>query len=116
MKMRIVSSITVPKTLDKINGPGGPAELLGVNPISLRSRIRKLGIPFRKVFAQFFRSNSAAVHLGLHAKVVGPELFEMASEFDSLRAFVEIDTPNFDELLSYVPNHDSAAHREEMTT
>jgi len=32
----------------KIHGPGGAAELLGVNPNSLRSKMRKLGIPFRK--------------------------------------------------------------------
>jgi transcriptional regulator with GAF, ATPase, and Fis domain len=30
----------------KIHGPGGAAELLGVNPNTLRSRMRKLGIPF----------------------------------------------------------------------
>jgi hypothetical protein len=29
----------------KIHGPGGAAELLGVNPNSLRSKMRKLGIP-----------------------------------------------------------------------
>ena len=69
-----------------------------------------------KVFAQFFGSKSAAVRLGLHAKVVGPELLEMAAEFDSLRDGVKIDTPNFDELLSYVPRHDSAGVREEATT
>jgi transcriptional regulator with GAF, ATPase, and Fis domain len=32
----------------KIHGPGGAAELLGLNPNSLRSKMRKLGIPFRK--------------------------------------------------------------------
>jgi transcriptional regulator with GAF, ATPase, and Fis domain len=32
----------------KIHGPGGAGELLGVNPNTLRHRIRKLGIPFRK--------------------------------------------------------------------
>jgi transcriptional regulator with GAF, ATPase, and Fis domain len=36
----------------KIHGPGGAAELLGVNPNSLRSKMRKLGIPFRKHRAQ----------------------------------------------------------------
>jgi transcriptional regulator with GAF, ATPase, and Fis domain len=30
----------------KIHGPGGAAELLAVNPNTLRSRMRKLGIPF----------------------------------------------------------------------
>jgi transcriptional regulator with GAF, ATPase, and Fis domain len=32
----------------KIHGPGGAGELLGLNPNTLRSRMRKLGIPFRK--------------------------------------------------------------------
>ena len=32
----------------KIHGPGGAGELLGVNPNTLRHRMRKLGIPFRK--------------------------------------------------------------------
>ncbi|MGD8440031.1 MAG: hypothetical protein PVG53_05820 [Holophagae bacterium] len=31
----------------KIHGPGGAGELLGVNPNTLRSRMRRLGIPFR---------------------------------------------------------------------
>jgi transcriptional regulator with GAF, ATPase, and Fis domain len=30
----------------KIHGPGGAGELLGVNPNTLRSKMRKLGIPF----------------------------------------------------------------------
>ena len=32
----------------KIHGPGGAGELLGVNPNTLRHRMKKLGIPFRK--------------------------------------------------------------------
>jgi transcriptional regulator with GAF, ATPase, and Fis domain len=32
----------------KIHGPGGAGELLGVNPNTLRARMRKLGIPFGK--------------------------------------------------------------------
>jgi transcriptional regulator with PAS, ATPase and Fis domain len=30
----------------KIHGPGGAGELLGINPNTLRGRMRKLGIPF----------------------------------------------------------------------
>jgi transcriptional regulator with GAF, ATPase, and Fis domain len=30
----------------KIHGSGGAGELLGINPNTLRSRMRKLGIPF----------------------------------------------------------------------
>ena len=36
------------KTRGRINGPGGAAELLGVNPSTLRNRMNKLGIDFRK--------------------------------------------------------------------
>jgi transcriptional regulator with GAF, ATPase, and Fis domain len=32
----------------KIRGPGGAGEILGVNPDTLRSRMKKLGIPFLK--------------------------------------------------------------------
>jgi transcriptional regulator with GAF, ATPase, and Fis domain len=32
----------------KIHGPGGAGELLGVNPNTLRAKMSKLGIPFRK--------------------------------------------------------------------
>jgi transcriptional regulator with GAF, ATPase, and Fis domain len=35
-------------TEGKIHGPGGAGEVLGVNPDTLRYRMRKLGIPFRK--------------------------------------------------------------------
>ena len=33
----------------KIHGPGGAGEVLGVNPGTLRYRMKKLGIPFRKL-------------------------------------------------------------------
>ena len=33
----------------KIHGPGGAGEVLGVNPGTLRSKMNKLGIPFRKI-------------------------------------------------------------------
>lgn len=36
-------------TNGKIHGPGGAGEVLGMNPDTLRYRMRKLGIPFRKV-------------------------------------------------------------------
>ena len=32
----------------KIHGPGGAGELLDVNPNTLRYKMKKLGIPFRK--------------------------------------------------------------------
>jgi len=36
------------KTNGKIHGPGGAADLLGVNPSTLRNRMNKLGIKFKK--------------------------------------------------------------------
>ncbi len=32
----------------KIHGPGGAGELLAINPNTLRYKMKKLGIPFRK--------------------------------------------------------------------
>jgi len=32
----------------KVEGKGGAAERLGVNPRTLRNRMKKLGIPFRR--------------------------------------------------------------------
>jgi transcriptional regulator with GAF, ATPase, and Fis domain len=37
----------------KIHGPGGAGELLGVNPNTLRYKMKKLGIPFRKHLRQW---------------------------------------------------------------
>ena len=36
------------RTGGKIHGPGGAGEILGINPNTLRYRMKKLGIPFRK--------------------------------------------------------------------
>jgi DNA-binding NtrC family response regulator len=36
------------KTKGKIHGPGGAAELLGINPNTLRNRMNKLGIEYGK--------------------------------------------------------------------
>lgn len=38
--------LALSKTNGKIHGPGGAAELLGINPNTLMSRMKKLGIPF----------------------------------------------------------------------
>ncbi len=35
-------------TKGKIHGPGGAAELLGVNPSTLRNRMKKLGIHYKR--------------------------------------------------------------------
>jgi transcriptional regulator with GAF, ATPase, and Fis domain len=36
-------------TQGKINGPGGAAEILGIHPNTLRNRLEKLNIPYRRV-------------------------------------------------------------------
>jgi DNA-binding protein Fis len=33
---------------EKIDGPGGAAEMLGINPSTLRSRLDKLGVSYRR--------------------------------------------------------------------
>jgi len=40
--------LALKRTGGKIHGPGGAGELLGVNPNTLRYKMKKLGIPFRK--------------------------------------------------------------------
>lgn len=43
----------------KIHGPGGAGELLGVNPNTLRYRMRKLGIPFKRQSGGRLRGSDA---------------------------------------------------------
>jgi len=46
MVIHIQKSLTLSK--GKIDGPGGAAELLDMNPSTLRARIRKLGIEHKR--------------------------------------------------------------------
>lgn len=39
----------------RVHGPGGAAELLGVNPSTLRSRMRKLNIPFGRTASALYK-------------------------------------------------------------
>ncbi len=55
------------------------------------------------VFRQLFRSRGAEIRFGLHVKTVGPELLEMAGDFNELKAPTGMSTPNLDALLSHVP-------------
>ena len=47
VNMRHIERVLV-MTNGKIHGPGGAGELLGINPNTLRYKMKKLGIPFRK--------------------------------------------------------------------
>ena len=55
------------------------------------------------VFGKLFRSQSAEIRFGLHARAVGPELHEMAEEFAVLKRLAGMKTPNLDALLDFVP-------------
>jgi ketopantoate reductase len=57
------------------------------------------------VFSRLFGSRGADVRFGLHARVVGPALHDMAAEFAALKAQAGIDTPTLDALLECVPRH-----------
>jgi 2-dehydropantoate 2-reductase len=56
-------------------------------------------------FGKLFASRSAEIRFGLHARVVGPELHEMAEEFELLKRLAGVDTPTLDALLDAVPRH-----------
>ena len=58
-----------------------------------------------KVFGKLFASRSAEIRFGLHARVVGPELHEMAAEFEVLKRLAGMETPALDALLDCVPRH-----------
>jgi len=55
-----------------------------------------------KVFAKLFGSDEARVRFGLHARKVGPELLQLAREFEELKARAGMETPNLDRLLASV--------------
>lgn len=55
------------------------------------------------VFGKLFASRSAEIRFGLHARVVGPELHEMAEEFEVLKRLAGIETPDLDALINCVP-------------
>lgn len=55
------------------------------------------------IFGRLFGSRSAEVRFGLHARAVGPELLQMAEEFEKLKARARLATPDMDALLACVP-------------
>jgi 2-dehydropantoate 2-reductase len=55
------------------------------------------------VFSKMFGWRSAEVRFGLHAPTVGPELLEMTEEFEVLKTEAEMETPDLDSLLGFVP-------------
>jgi hypothetical protein len=67
------------------------------------------------VFAKLFRSRSAEVRVGLHAPGIGPELLEMAKEFEACKAKAGLETPTLDSLLARVPRS-AGLHRQEAVS
>jgi 2-dehydropantoate 2-reductase len=61
-----------------------------------------------KVFGKLFASRGAEIRFGLHARVVGPELHEMAEEFEVLKRLAGMETPELDALLDCVPRQSTA--------
>ena len=57
-----------------------------------------------KVFKKLFTSRHAEVGIGLHARAIGSELYEMVEEFAELKAKAGIETRNLDDLLAYIPH------------
>jgi len=68
-----------------------------------------------KVFGKLFASRSAEIRFGLHARVVGPELHEMAEEFEVLKRLAGMETPDLDALLECVPQQ-TAVERSEVAS
>jgi 2-dehydropantoate 2-reductase len=64
------------------------------------------------IFGKLFASRSAEIRFGLHARMVGPELHEMADEFEALKRHTKIETPNLDALLECVPRQSSCERTE----
>jgi hypothetical protein len=63
-----------------------------------------------RVFGRLFASRSAAVRFGLHAQDVGPELLDMALEFEKLKVRARMSTPDLDALLDCVPQPATMPH------
>ena len=55
-----------------------------------------------KVFGKLFGSKEAKVRFGLHAAVVGPELADLADEFELITRLAGMKTPTLNELLRSV--------------
>ncbi len=64
------------------------------------------------IFGKLFGSRSAEIRFGLHARMVGPELIELAEEFEVLKKLAGLETPSLDALLAHVPRQPAADRME----
>jgi 2-dehydropantoate 2-reductase len=67
------------------------------------------------IFGKLFASRNAEIRFGLHVQVVGPELREMAEEFEVLKRLAGLETPSLDMLLDCVPREPKALQMEEAS-
>jgi 2-dehydropantoate 2-reductase len=66
------------------------------------------------VFKKLFASRGAEVRFGLHARVVGPELLDLAEDFAELESRAGLETPALDALIDFVRRPRSSTDRKEM--
>jgi 2-dehydropantoate 2-reductase len=68
------------------------------------------------VFGKLFGSPSAEIRFGLHARTIGPELLEMAAEFEELKTKAGMETPDLDSLLACVPRVHSGVESRQVAS
>jgi 2-dehydropantoate 2-reductase len=67
-----------------------------------------------QVFAKLFGSEASATLFGLHARTVGPELLEMAEDFEAIKRKTGLETPDLDALLACVARGTASTDRQEV--
>jgi 2-dehydropantoate 2-reductase len=67
-----------------------------------------------RVFAKLFGAPATAVRFGLHARSVGPELFELADEFRLMARLAGARTPTLDGMLASIRDAETAAAQKEV--
>jgi ketopantoate reductase len=68
-----------------------------------------------KVFAKLFGSEASATRFGLHARTIGPELLEMAEDFEAIKRKAGLETPDLDALLACVPRATPSTDQQEVS-
>ena len=56
----------------RVEGKGGAAEMLGVHPMTLRNRMKKLDVPFGKKARSIYKSSAPATVLNWPQSQKGP--------------------------------------------
>ena len=66
------------------------------------------------VFGKLFGSPASEIRFGIHARMVGTELLELAEEFRSLTMHHALTTPTLNELLESVRWYENVVGTEEV--